>query len=244
MQNLSERPQIFLVHFAGGNVYSFHFMKEHFLDYDFIPVELPGRGNRTREVILHDFITASSDLYLQIVSKLKSSNFLLYGHSMGALLVLKIAHLLELDGYSPQAIVVSGNAGPGIFSSKIRYLLPDDQFKNELKKLGGMPDEVLDNEELYKFVEPIIRADFEIVETCQFMDVFSPISSPIYALMGDSEAKADEIENWKAFTSSTFKYEILKGNHFFIYNNALALSNVMRKAVSQSEENLNIKNVR
>ncbi|AOM78763.1 thioesterase II family protein [Pedobacter steynii] len=234
MQNHNPKPQIFLVHFAGGSVYSFQFLKEHFQEYDFIPIELPGRGNRIRERILQDFSAAARDLYLQIVSKLKSPNFLLYGHSMGALLVLRIASLLELDGYIPQAIVVSGNAGPGISSSKIRHLLPDEQFKNELKILGGMPDEVLDNKELYEFVEPIIRADFKIAETSQRKEVLTPVNSPIYALMGDAESKVDKIENWKTYTLSTFKYEVLEGGHFFIYDNAMALSGVIKAAIKDN----------
>ncbi|MBB5638902.1 surfactin synthase thioesterase subunit [Pedobacter cryoconitis] len=231
MKDLSPKTQVFLVHFAGGNVYSFQFMKEHFRGYDFIPIELPGRGNRINEHILNDFIDAAKDLYLQILAKLNSSSFLLYGHSMGALLVLRIAHLLELDGHFPEAIVVSGNAGPGVFSSKSRHLLPDDEFKNELKRLGGMPNEVLDNKELYQFVEPIIRADFEVVETCHLMKKLNPISIPIYALMGDSESKVDKIENWRAYTLSTFKYQVLQGDHFFIYKHPLALSNVIKKAI-------------
>jgi len=235
MRKINQKPQVFLVHFAGGNVYSFQFMKEHFQEYDFIPLELPGRGNRFKEEILNDFTAASKDLYLQILSKLNSSSFLLYGHSMGALLVLRIAHLLELDGYFPQAIVVSGNAGPGILSSKFRHLLPDDEFKDELRRLGGMPNEVLDNKELYEFVEPIIRADFEVVETCHEMKALNPvINIPIYALMGDCELTVDKIENWKDYTLSTFKYEVLKGDHFFIYKNAATLSNVIKKAISKN----------
>lgn len=232
MENPDSKPQIFLVHFAGGNVYSFQFMKKYFQEYDFIPLELPGRGNRIREKILQDFTAAAKDLCLQIVSKLKSKKFLLYGHSMGALLVLKIAGLLELDGHIPQAIVTSGNAGPGVFSSKIRHLLPNEQFMYELKILGGMPEEILNNKELYEFVEPIIRADFKIAEMSQREEIFIPINSPIYALMGDQESKSDKIENWKTFTTSTFGYKVLQGDHFFIYNNASALSNVIKRAIS------------
>ncbi|SFA59296.1 Surfactin synthase thioesterase subunit [Pedobacter suwonensis] len=234
MENPVSKPQIFLVHFAGGNVYSFQFMKQYFHEYDFIPLELPGRGNRIKERILQNFTAAAKDIHEQIVSKLKSKKFLLYGHSMGALLVLRVAGLLELDGHIPHAIVISGNPGPGVFSSKIRHLLPDEQFKDELKILGGMPDEILNNKELYEFVEPIIRADFKIAETSQREEVFIPIKSPIYALMGDQESKSDKIENWKTFTTSTFGYEVLQGDHFFIYNHALGLSNLMKRAISTS----------
>ncbi|MNW13486.1 hypothetical protein D3C71_2114590 [compost metagenome] len=52
--------------------------------------------------------------------------------------------------------------------------------------------------------------------------------------MGDAESKVDKIENWKTYTLSTFKYEVLEGGHFFIYDNAMALSGVIKEAIKRN----------
>ncbi len=50
-----KKTQLFLLHFAGGNYYSFRFMFPQLNEFEIIPVELPGRGKRMKENLLKDF---------------------------------------------------------------------------------------------------------------------------------------------------------------------------------------------
>jgi len=220
------KPQLFLLHFAGGNRYSFQFMKSFLKEFELVPLELPGRGRRYDEILLKDFDSASFDLKQQIMTQLKSTDFIIYGHSMGAYLALRVSSLIENEGKYPVAVFVSGNAGPGMKDNTSHHLLDSASFMDELIKLGGIPEDFINDKELLQYYEPILRADFEIIETNTF-DLEPVICAPIFALMGSFEKKVNEINNWSNFTKSSFDYKILEGNHFFIYRHAEKIASII-----------------
>lgn len=220
------KPQLFLIHFAGGNEYSFRFMIPYLKNFEVIPLELPGRGNRIKEPLLTDYERAADDIYQQIVSKQSSSPYLIYGHSLGAYLTLTVANKLEKINRAPACIIVSGNPGPGVRENRKRYLFEQDEFIKELRRLGAFPEQLIENKELFSFFEPILRADFELAEK-EDVTPAKAINIPIYALMGSTEENTDKIENWKRFTNSGFQSEILEGNHFFIFKHGEYLARIM-----------------
>lgn len=230
--DVNQKPQLFLLHFAGGNCYSFAFLKKYLEEYvETITIELPGRGKRMNEHLIKNLSQAIEDVFLQVKKERKSDvPYVLYGHSMGAALGIHLAKLMEENADPALSFVASGNAGPGIEREKIRYSLPALEFKAELKKLGGVPDELFENDELYHFFEPILRADFEVVEKEDTLVAPMLKTTPIVALMGDKEENAQHIENWKHFTQASFSGHLLEGDHFFIHKYPQELSNSILKA--------------
>jgi external thioesterase TEII len=229
------KPQLFLVHFAGGNCYSFQFMNLLLNKFDIIPLELPGRGKRMQEGLIKDFDLAAQDIYNQILGKLVPfGNFLIYGHSMGAYLTLRVTGMLEKINKFPMHIIVSGNPGPGLREDKRYYLLEKDKFIEALKEMGGLPMEIIENKELFDFFEPIIRADFEIVEKVP-LDSEKPVNVPIYAMMGSEEEKAKDISNWSNFTKAGFNFEVLKGDHFFIHKHSERIASIINECYETVE---------
>ena len=223
------KPQLFLLHFAGGNKYSFRFMNPLLNGFDVIPLELPGRGDRMNEDLLRSFDLAAIDIYNQINNKLTSSNnFLIYGHSLGAYLTLRVASMLEKVNRNPKYIIVSGNPGPGVREIKTYHLLEKNEFKIALKKLGGFPLELLENEELFDFFEPVLRADFELIEK-DLLKNEKPVAAPIYAFMGSEEKLVQKISNWSNFTTGAFNCEVVHGGHFFILENPTKIADVINK---------------
>lgn len=222
--------QLFLLHFAGGSVYSFDFLKKYIKpNIEFIPLELPGRGKRFSEGLLKNKKEAIEDYVTQIKTLRNSKPYLIFGHSMGATLGLSVVEKMEKRGDQPEALIVSGNPGPGIKKedNTKRYLLEDAEFKIVLKELGGIPDEVLENDELYEFFSPIIRADFEVLENDDFSEKEIRLNTSLHGLMGDEEETCDRIENWRNFTNADFQFKIFKGNHFFINEHAQELAKVI-----------------
>jgi external thioesterase TEII len=223
---IMKKPQLFMLHFAGGSCYSYQFMEPLLREFEVITLELPGRGKRMKEKLVRHFDDAAGDVYRQLTSKLKSPDFLIYGHSMGAYLGLRVAGILERHGMSPACLVVSGNAGPGISIDKKRYQMPSHELALELERLGGVPPGLTGNDELFSFFEPILRADFEIAEKNGMTDE-RPINIPIYAMMGDLEERKVEIGNWGKFTKAGFHCEIIPGGHFFIYEQQVYVAGVI-----------------
>lgn len=217
-----KKTQLFLVHFAGGNRYSFQFLEPLLPGVEFIPLELPGRGKRHAEALLLDIDAAAADICRQ-VAQLLTTDYVLYGHSMGALLVLKVAALLEARGLPPRQVIVSGNAGPGTSRGPKRYLLARPALKQELQRLGGVAPEFLEHEELFDFFEPILRADFQLAEEGSHAP-FAALQAPLLVLMGDEEASSAEITNWARFTTQPPQTALLPGGHFFIHQHAEQLA--------------------
>ena len=108
----SETIQVFLLHFAGGNLYSYKFLAPHFPSrFEVHALELPGRGKRFSEKFLLNKIDAATD-YREQIERLRQKEFpfIIYGHSMGAQLGLLLAKQLEEAGDEPLSLIVSGNA--------------------------------------------------------------------------------------------------------------------------------------
>ena len=229
--SLKNDVQLFMLHFAGGNVYSFQFLKPYLpVNFAFHPIELPGRGKRINEELLSTESNAVNDLLSQVLSQRNNQPYLIFGHSMGASLGLRVAKRLEELGDPPMRLIVSGNAGPGTKDhDRTRSAMSDDELKEELKALGGVSNEVLEHQEFFDFFAPIVRADFRVLENSKHLDSSFKISSPIVAIMGNEEKTVEQIENWKNFTSNEFKFHILQGNHFFINDHPSELMRIIYK---------------
>jgi external thioesterase TEII len=235
-----KKVPLFLIHFAGGNCYSFDFMKGLLREFEVVPLELPGRGRRISEGLVKDFDLAALDIYNQIARRpALPSRYLIYGHSMGAYLALRVSNLLERSIYPPSYLIVSGNPGPGIKEDrgpKRRYLMAREELIGELEGLGGMSEELLANADLFDYYEPVLRADFEVAERNELSD--EPATTcPLYALMGNQEEQANKIVNWSKFTKSSFKFEILEGDHFFIRRHPERLARIITECCYSTYRN-------
>lgn len=225
--------QVFMLHFAGGNCYSYDFLKRLLpVGFQGIPLELPGRGRRINEKLLHSRDAAIADYSRQIAAlRDPGRSYMIYGHSMGASLGLYLARDFEQQNDPPAALVVTGNAGPGIADDEPatpkRHLLGYEEFKGELRRLGGISEELLASKELYDFFEPIIRADFQIVDEEGDAAEALAVHVPVIAAMGSEEKNVDQIANWKNYARGYFSSKVLPGNHFFIYDYAQELKNII-----------------
>jgi surfactin synthase thioesterase subunit len=225
------KPQLFLLHYAGGSCYSFQFIAPFLTEFETAVIELPGRGRRMSEGLINSFDKAADDVFRQIGPRIRSVPFLIYGHSMGAYLGLRVSGMLSRSGVPPACLIVSGNPGPGITDEdppRKRYKLPHDEFIEALRELGGAPDELLEDKELLDFYEPILRADFEVAEE-NTLDNEAPLNIHLYAIMGSEEKKHDQIANWGRYTTNEFGSKILEGKHFFIFDKPREIAAIIKQ---------------
>ncbi|MDP2542686.1 thioesterase [Tenacibaculum discolor] len=235
--------KVFLLHFAGGSSYSFDFLRPFLPNcFEFIPLELPGRGKRIGQALIKNKEIAVEDYVKQIKLLHEGVPFIIFGHSMGADLGFYVTKKLEKSLLFPEYLFVSGNPGPKKEtydsvkekSKKLRYKLSDDELKEELREIGGMPEEVLQDNDIFDFFKPIIRADFQVLEDDNTLSKNIVIKSPIYALMGEKEEHSSRIDNWKNYTYSSFNCSLFKGNHFFIYDHPESISVIIKEALTSN----------
>ena len=228
------KPQIFGLHFSGGNIYSlqnlFTKLKSSF---DVELLELPGRGKRTIEPLLYTREEAVADLLQQIRRLRKNVPYFIYGHSMGAELGFIITKELELLNDPATCFIPTGNAGPNIHKREKLADLPDHEFFDKLKELGGISELVLQDKELMELFGPILRADFGLLENAEETLIDYKINTPVYAIMGSEENYTIEIENWKKYTTGNFEFKIMPGNHFFIHQHTDAITQIISDSANK-----------
>jgi surfactin synthase thioesterase subunit len=222
---------LFTLPFAGGNKFSFReydtFLKD---DFDIYPLELPGRGERFSEELITDIYLARDDLFKQIEDHL-DRDYVIYGHSLGGLLAYLLTLLIEEKNLKkPLKLVISGRANPSVRPKTIKHTLAKDIFIDNLKKLGGMPSSFFKHPELFELFEPILRADFQVLECFDFHEK-QKLNTKLSILYGDDELfSSEEAIAWSGFTEYTpFECREFKGNHFFIYNHIQSICEIIKE---------------
>lgn len=229
---------IFLLPFAGGNKYSYDAFKLLFPEqFKLIPLDFPGHGSRIREPLLSDLDLIASDIFVTVKREM-TKPYVIYGHSMGAMVAYLLSHkVIENQGRPPLHLFVSGCHAPGHRKETKIHTLGSAEFVAEIKSLGGVPDEIINDEKVFTFFEPILRNDFKAVETFQ-LSPRRALSVPITLFLGTDDAiSIDDGLKWEGMTNEKFDLIMMNGNHFFIYEQPNLIADVIIKklAVWQSK---------
>ncbi|MGW6739353.1 thioesterase II family protein [Streptomyces sp. NPDC055025] len=178
---------------------------------------LPGRECRAHEARFTDIRPLIRALVPALRPRL-SESYLLYGHSMGALIAFEAARLLTLAYNMPPArLIVSGMEAPQDSSTgHARHLLSDGELWQTVAEMGGIPPEIVADESMQQLLLPLLRADFELTDTYTLaaMPLLTcPISA--YAAADDPELPPFAMAGWGAQTTGAFEHTTLPGDHFF-----------------------------
>ena len=211
--------RLFCFPYAGGRASVFRLWPDNLPStIEVCAVELPARGRRIKE---HP-IARLAPLAQSIAHSLPlcfDKPFVFFGHSMGALLSFEVARQLRRQyGRQPVQLIVSGRRAPQVpDKDPPTNSLPESDFVAELRRLNGTPKEVLEHAELLEFMLPILRADFEVNETYDYV-AEPPLSCPITACGGlqDREVSRPDLDAWREQTNASFVLRMFPGDHFFL----------------------------
>lgn len=234
--NTNKSVNIFCLPYAGGNKYSYREFVENAPSFlNIITLDYPGRVPRIKEPLLSNIETLVNDLYKQIKNKVDQKDYAIYGHSMGGLIAYLLTRkLIENNHKAPLHLFITGTSGPSASSrgEKMRHLLPKEEFLQEMKDLDGIPDEILQTEELLSFFEPILRADFKVSENYVYEN-YDPIDIPITVITGmEEDMELDDIYLWQKETKSVVDFRQMPGKHFFIFKYPVEVVEIISKKIS------------
>jgi len=215
---LKLKMKIICLPFAGAGYYSYRPIFNNQTYFEPVYCELPGRERRINEPVVSTLYEAAEDIYRQI-RPLLHGEYVLWGHSMGSELARLLLEKMQSEGDQlPVHLLVSGREAPSVDKRNNRYLLPRNQFIEALRRLGGVPEEILLNSEVMDFFEPILRNDFKLIETF-FEPELSPLTLPVSVIIGDQdEVRPEEALPWKKISLGDFDLKMMRGNHFFIFD--------------------------
>jgi surfactin synthase thioesterase subunit len=235
-----EKIALICLPFAGGNKYSYRPYIEVTPPFlSIIPLEYPGRGSRLKAAFITDLDCLVEDLYHQAHNAIRYQRFAIYGHSMGGLLACLLARkIIENNEAPPLHVFITGTPGPAATSRTNckRHLLDKEEFIKELRRLKGIPEEMLRNEELLSFLEPIIRADFRVSEEYVYKEK-PPLDVPFTVITGtEEEMEIADIHLWQKETKYTIDFRQIPGSHFFIFDYpAIVMDTISDKLFNHSK---------
>jgi len=211
--------RLFCFPYAGGTAHIYRDWDRYLPPtIEVLSAQLPGRGPRLREpsfVSLPDLVKALTT----VITPLLDKPFAFFGHSMGAIIAFELARSVRQSlACEPEVLCVSGRRAPEAPDDKPpSYNLPKDEFIAELRRIDGTPREVLEHTELMEMVVPVLRADFQLIQTYQYA-AGAPLACPIAAYGGleDSEVPRELLSMWRGHTTSGFALHMLPGDHFFL----------------------------
>jgi medium-chain acyl-[acyl-carrier-protein] hydrolase len=218
--------RLFCFSFAGGGASVYRRWCEFVPPaVDIAAVQLPGRETRFRDAP----ITRLEPLVDELTRELRpywDVPFVLFGHSMGALVSFELARRIRRESIPHlAALFVASRRAPQIGRLETdeppMYTLSDEAFKDRVRRFNGTPAAILENAELLNLLMPMFRADFTVVETYAYRDE-PPLSVPITAFGGvyDGGVTREQLQAWEKQTSSTFQLHVFPGGHFFMQTDA------------------------
>jgi len=204
---------------AGGGVSAFHGWTDHLPPaVSLCPVRLPGRESRLPEAPFRR-MDPLVDALGEAIRPLTIQPFAFFGHSMGAAIAFQVARLLRRHNHPlPLSLFVSGARAPQFRLGHVPPPEPtEEEFLEELRRLEGMPPQVLDHPELIRVILPALRADTALYRNYVYAEE-SPLACPINAYGGleDPNVRREHLQAWERQTTASFSLEMLPGGHFFL----------------------------
>jgi len=204
-------------------------------DLNLHALTLPGHGPRMAEPALTTIDTVVDDVLTQLALLGVGDDYVLFGHSMGALVAYETARRLDPsaavghdaagDLSMPRALVVSGLDAPvdacatqAPAAGPERHELPDDELVALLREYDGTPPELLERDVL-KFFLPTLRADLGVVDTYRHRSG-APLQVPVvcYRGMDDPRMSHQGAVGWEQLTTGEFRLRTFDGDHFYLHD--------------------------
>lgn len=199
-----------------------------------VPVVLPGRESRFAEPLYRRVADAVGPA-AEALAAYRDRPYAVLGHSMGAALAFEVGRRLEaMGGPRPRCVIVSGRRAPGVASRRPPlHRLPDDRFLEELRRLNGIPAEVLGQGELLEALLPQMRADVELHETYERL-AGPMLSAPLHAFVGADDPVLDpaDVEPWRNVTRGPLGLRVFEGDHFYLRGARPDVLDAIRSAVA------------
>jgi len=228
---------LFCLPYAGGSENIYYSWRGH-LDSSIAPepIGLKGRGKRYDEGFYKDCDDAVNDIYTMIKEKIAKEEYAFFGHSMGSLLAYELYYKINAENLpKPKHLFFSGSSAPcKKKKDKLLHKLPDNEFLEEIIKLGGTPKELLENDELLQLVLPTLRNDFKITENYEFKEKPEKLECNITIFSGkdDDLLTTEELSAWRFHCSLDCKFHILSGDHFFLHNHVENITKIINYTLS------------
>lgn len=187
-------------------------------------IRLPGRDDRFSEPFAADYAAVVSSVASALVSHVDGRMYTLFGHSMGAQIVLDTAiEMRRLTDREPALLVVSGRLPPQRsratgestvhrFEASIRQRMATLEAPEPPNRTGV--------DELVDYFVALLRADVKLLNDARPTLPEPRLSCAVLALAGTEETELtdEDLASWREITNGPFASVRLPGGHMYLEN--------------------------
>lgn len=233
------RIKLFCFPYAGGASVVYHpWQKPLGNDVELRLIELAGRGRRINDTPYKNIHEAVEDVFGLIKEEIQQSPYLLFGHSMGAMIAYELAQKIRREKLPmPMHLFFSGRGAMHIErpEEKKYHLFDDEKFREEVIGLGGTPPELFEHPELLELFIPLLKNDFRIAETYKPVQPINAFDQDITVLLGiEDDLTTQQREEWTLHTTQSCHFHHFPGGHFFINDETENILKIIREVIDQS----------
>jgi surfactin synthase thioesterase subunit len=199
-----------------------------------VAVQYPGRETRFHEPPVRR-LTALVEALGPAILPLLDRPFAFFGYSLGTTLCLQLAYWLRhARAPAPRGLMMAAGTPPRLWKPRGVHHQPDEAIIATLREYGGAPPQVLAHDELMQLLLPMVRADFEMLDTFSAPGE-EPLSVPLSVWGGteDRQPSPQQLEAWRDYTTRDFSLQLIPGGHFFLLSAADALREAMERTLSR-----------
>ncbi|MEU6889926.1 alpha/beta fold hydrolase [Streptomyces viridosporus] len=198
-------------------------------------MDAPGHG-RLGDLPQFDNAARLADFFLRRIQPELDRPYAFFGHSMGALVAYEMTVQLAAGNRPlPMWLGLSARGAPRAQDEEKQYHhLPDAELQTHLELLGGTPDEVFDNPDLWALYDPLIRSDMRLVETWRPRPGTPPLPVPMSVFGGGDDAFVPprRLVGWERHTERFLGLRIMDGGHFYFQDDPGPLLRRIRQDVA------------
>lgn len=225
---------------AGGGALPFYRLAKLMPDWlQIVAVVPPGRESRFREPFASGIpeIASATASALRELPPLPQAFF---GHSMGAVVAFECAHLLRAEeSRRPRHLFLSGRRayGPVPFESMLAHLPRQDFIREISIRYGGIPRQVLEDEDMLNLFLPIIQSDIAALERHTFPPR-PPLDLPMTLLGGQDDPQCADAEwaGWSnCFTGAVTRIRF-PGDHFYMLAQSESLAHALLAGIASHQQ--------
>ncbi|MDT4332338.1 thioesterase II family protein [Methylomonas sp. MED-D] len=223
--------ELFAFPFAGGNEHCYRELGNSLTGIRLNVLPLPGRGS----LMSRPCISCSEEMADYLFERIKDSlqrPYAFFGHSMGAFIAYMLCRKIDSENMPlPKKLILSGRRAPSVIEDEPKHKMPSQRFRQVLRELGGIPDAVWRDEEIMSLFEPIIRSDFQMIETyCHQKQ--NALDIPVHLFLGRYDNVSDEQAlAWQLETLQPIDITYFDGGHFYFKDDEFLLKQLAKKII-------------
>ncbi len=235
--------KLFCIPYAGGNEKAYREWNPD-KNIEVIPLKLRGRSDQLMQRPYSSLREAAEDCFIQIMDRVDDEPYAIFGHSMGAMIAYELYSVIrDCFGKMPEVMFLSGVNEPAYrYKGKSLDKISDEELMRYMVKLGSIPKEYSQNMILQNYIQTF-RNDLKLLEDWKFQKSENLIKCDVVVICAknDPVVSISGAKKWEKYTSDSFKFYKVKGNHFYFMSGTEELFSILKENMVSSDESRKFK---